>query len=367
MCSMLAGWGSTTRTCRGRSSSAGCPTGPGARTHLGRWVPTVATVPPGRRCARPTRRRLGSGAGPTPGPTPSSTATRTSASSTAPARPRSWPRRRPASAWRRWPSPTTTASTASCASPRPQRALGVPTVFGAELSLGLTRPQNGQPDPEGSHLLVLARDPEGYASLASTISAAQLAGAEKGKPVYDGIAFEEVHRDHWLVLTGCRKGSVPARPDGRRARRPRPASWTRWSPPSVGTTWPWSCATTATRSTRPATTRSPRWPWPRASTWWPPPTRTTPRPRRRLATAMAAVRARRSLDEIDGWLPGAAGAHLRSGDEQARRFARWPGAVDAGGRARSGLRVRPAARGAEAAAVPVPRRPQRDGVPPPSH
>ena len=51
--------------------------------------------------------------------------------------------------------------------------------------------------------------------------------------------------------------------------------------------------------------------------------------RRRLATAMAAVRARRSLDELDGWLPGGAGAHLRSGEEQARRFARWPGAVAA--------------------------------------
>ncbi len=47
-----------------------------------------------------------------------------------------------------------------------------------------------------------------------------------------------------------------------------------------------------------------------------------------MATALAAVRARRSLDEIDGWLPAAAGAHLRSGDEQARRFARYPGAVD---------------------------------------
>ncbi|HJR25559.1 MAG TPA: PHP domain-containing protein, partial [Acidimicrobiales bacterium] len=88
-------------------------------------------------------------------------------------------------------------------------AVGVPTVFGSELSLGLTRPQNGRPDPEGGHLLVLARDPQGYASLAAAISAAQLAGREKGKPVYDGIAWDEVHRDHWVVLTGCRKGSVP--------------------------------------------------------------------------------------------------------------------------------------------------------------
>src|SRR5438552_1875756 len=50
--------------------------------------------------------------------------------------------------------------------------------------------------------------------------------------------------------------------------------------------------------------------------------------RRALATALAAVRARRSLDEIDGWLPASAGAHLRSGAEQARRFARYPGVVE---------------------------------------
>src|SRR5439155_2497153 len=49
---------------------------------------------------------------------------------------------------------------------------------------------------------------------------------------------------------------------------------------------------------------------------------------RPLATALAAVRARRSLDEIDGWLPAAPFAHLRSAAEQERRFARWPGAVE---------------------------------------
>jgi error-prone DNA polymerase len=50
--------------------------------------------------------------------------------------------------------------------------------------------------------------------------------------------------------------------------------------------------------------------------------------RRPLATALAAVRARRSLDEIDGWLPGAATAHLRAGSEQERRFRRYPGVVE---------------------------------------
>ncbi|HEX6597195.1 MAG TPA: error-prone DNA polymerase, partial [Acidimicrobiales bacterium] len=50
--------------------------------------------------------------------------------------------------------------------------------------------------------------------------------------------------------------------------------------------------------------------------------------RHRLATALAAVRARRSLDDMAGWLPPAATAYLRSGDEQAGRFRRWPGVVE---------------------------------------
>jgi len=79
------------------------------------------------------------------------------------------------------------------------------TVFGAELSLGLPSAQTGVPDPEGSHLLVLARDPEGYRRLSAVISAAQLAGGEKGRPVYDVGALAGTHDGHWVVLTGCRK------------------------------------------------------------------------------------------------------------------------------------------------------------------
>ena len=56
----------------------------------------------------------------------------------------------------------------------------ITTVFGAELSLGLRKPQNGEADPEGSHLLVLARGEEGYHRLAGALTAAQLAGKEKG-------------------------------------------------------------------------------------------------------------------------------------------------------------------------------------------
>src|ERR1700712_3087790 len=64
------------------------------------------------------------------------------------------------------------------------RELDLPTIFGAELSLGLSRPQNGEPDPLGRHLLVLARGPDGYARLSRSLSLAHLAGGEKGRPVY---------------------------------------------------------------------------------------------------------------------------------------------------------------------------------------
>ena len=61
----------------------------------------------------------------------------------------------------------------------------VRTIFGAELSLGLPGPQNGEPDPLGRHLLLLARGADGYARLSRVISEAHLAGGEKGRPVYD--------------------------------------------------------------------------------------------------------------------------------------------------------------------------------------
>src|SRR3954462_8150858 len=90
------------------------------------------------------------------------------------------------------------------------KAYDLPTVFGAELSLELTRPQNGVADPEGRHLLVLARDTEGYGRLCRAISTAQMAGKEKGKPQIALDELSTIHNGHWLVLTGCRKGPVPA-------------------------------------------------------------------------------------------------------------------------------------------------------------
>src|SRR5262245_63048624 len=104
-----------------------------------------------------------------------------------------------------------------------QTGIGVGTVFGAELSLGVptgggaargappsprwpATPRAGAADPEGQHLLVLARDPEGYRRLCQVISVAQLAGGEKGRPVYDLESLAQAHGGHWVILTGCRKG-----------------------------------------------------------------------------------------------------------------------------------------------------------------
>ena len=120
--------------------------------------------------------------------------------------------------------------------------LGVHTVFGTELSLGLSAPQNGVADPEGTHLLLLARDPEGYRALCRTVSAAQLRGEEKGRPVYDVEELVGHTAGHVLALSGCRKGPVrqALRTGGRDAAARELAACASGSGPS---TWPSSSPT----------------------------------------------------------------------------------------------------------------------------
>ncbi|GAA2660003.1 error-prone DNA polymerase [Paractinoplanes durhamensis] len=207
--------------------------------------------------------------------------------------------------------------------------LRLPTVFGAELSLGLTRPQNGEPDPAGRHLLVLARDAAGYAALGRTIGEAQLAGAEKGKPDYGSVErIAETLAGHVLVLTGCRKGLVP---DALATGGVGPAAGeldrlvelfgagnvvvelTDHGHPYDDDRNDVLHQLARSRRLSAVATNNVHYATPA---------------RRRLATTVAAVRARRSLDEIDGWLPAAGTAHLRSGAEMARRFAAYPGVVE---------------------------------------
>ncbi|WP_403025426.1 error-prone DNA polymerase [Salinibacterium sp. GXW1014] len=205
---------------------------------------------------------------------------------------------------------------------------GLRTVYGAELSLGLRAPQNGQADPEGEHLLVLARKEEGYHRLAGAITTAQLANdAEKGRPIYDLEQLAAAADGHWVVLTGCRKGAVRrALVDEGEAAAAREVERlvglfghdnvvvelfdqggpldSEHNDALARIAARTGLATIATNVVHYATPDE-----------------------HPLASAVSAVRARRSLDEMDAWLPATDGAHLRSGAEMAERFARYPGAV----------------------------------------
>jgi error-prone DNA polymerase len=205
---------------------------------------------------------------------------------------------------------------------------GIKTVFGAELSFDLPKPQAGESDPHGHHLLVLARNPEGYARLCRAISEAQLAGKEKGKPVYDLGRLAELHQDHWLVLTGCRKGAVPKAlaehgPDAAQQALAELVDvfgranlavelWDHGFPTDSARNDALAKLAELTKVDLVATNNVH---YASAGDW-------------QLANALAAVRARRSLDEIEGWLPPAASARLRSGEQMARLFARFPGVIE---------------------------------------
>src|SRR5215475_5217229 len=205
--------------------------------------------------------------------------------------------------------------------------LGLPTVYGAELSLDLPGPQNGEPDPVGAHLLTLARGPEGYARLSRVIAEAQLAGQEKGRPVYHLDRAAADLAGHVVVLTGCRKGQVPRAllthgVDAAARELDRLTTLfgaehvvvelTDHADPCDGERNDDLVRLARRAHLRTAATNNVHYASPSG---------------RRLATALAAVRARRSLDEIDGWLPAAGTAHLRSGEEMAALFAAYPGAV----------------------------------------
>ena len=305
-------------------------------------------------------------------PTPSCTATPTSASSTAPPTPRSWPRRRPGSAWRRWPSPTTTASTAWCASPRRPGPSGCPRCSAP--SSPCTASDTELAVPRGQ-----CADP------ARTTTWSCWPTARRATPAWPGPSARASWRgrrarpgSRWPTSADARPGTGWCSPGAARGRCPP-----RWSADGPAAAAPGaapagravrarprarsSCGTTATRSTRPATTPWPSW---RPAPAWPaspPTTSTTPRPAQRpLATALAAVRARRSLDELDGWLPAAGRRPPALGGRAGPALRPLPRRGRAGGRARPGLPPSTWRWWPRAAAVPVPRRATPRCVPAPS-
>lgn len=228
------------------------------------------------------------------------------------------------------------------------KKVGLKTVFGAELHLPVPAgsggapvldPPTGTPDPRATHLLVLARGPQGYRNLSSAIGTAHLDAGVKGAASYTLEGLGEASAGEWLVLTGCRKGAVrqallPPPPPPRRggSRGDRLAAGRREVERLVDAFGRENVAVeiTATGDPRDAdlhdalallahearlplvATTAAHYARPRDAD---------------LAGALAAVRARSSLDDLDGWLPGAPTAHLRSGVEMARLHGRHPQAV----------------------------------------
>jgi error-prone DNA polymerase len=226
------------------------------------------------------------------------------------------------------------------------------TVPTAEL---VGTPRAGIPDPVGRHLLVLARDPEGYARLCRVISDAHLAGGEKGRPVYDLAQLADAHDGHWVILTGCRKGTVPA-------------ALTR----ELGTACAPSMDTAQMDTAQMERARAETAQMERARAELRALTEMFGRDNvmvelisndqpgdderndalfelagqeglgvvasnnvhhagpadARLAQVLAAIRARSSLDDMDGWLAAAGTAYIRTGEEMAHRLRRYPGVLE---------------------------------------
>jgi error-prone DNA polymerase len=206
------------------------------------------------------------------------------------------------------------------------RELGVRAGYGAELSLGLTEPQTGVPDPAGTHLLVLARGLEGYRRLCRVISHGQLAG-EKGSPRYDLDEIVEEMRGYARVLSGCRKGAVrralvetgpAAAADELRllvdqfGRDNVAVELIDHGEPLDSTHNDALAALAAELGVAMVASNAVHYAQPEGSA---------------LAAAVASIRARKPIEVMEGWLPAAGMAFIRDGQEMADIFARYPGVV----------------------------------------
>ncbi|MEU2032245.1 error-prone DNA polymerase [Nocardia amamiensis] len=228
---------------------------------------------------------------------------------------------------------------------------GMPTVFGAELSLGVpaeprvpgaerghaaapdSAPRTGAPDPAGPHLLVLARGQEGYRRLSREIAAAHLAAGEKGILRYDLDALTAASDGHWHILTGCRKGhlrralELDLRMGNTRLEHAEAALrelTDRFGADRVSVELTHHGIPEDDERNAHLIALAERLGLPVLATTG---AHFAAPGQRRRAMALAAIRARQSLDEIAGWLAPAGGAHLRSGAEMARLFADCPQAV----------------------------------------
>ncbi|MET9488768.1 error-prone DNA polymerase [Nocardia sp. NPDC006630] len=187
-------------------------------------------------------------------------------------------------------------------------------------------PRTGAPDPVGPHLLILARGQEGYRRLSREMAAAHMAAGEKGVLRYDLDRLTEAAGGHWHVLTGCRKGTV------RQALQQSDAAGEAALRDLVERFGREHVSVELTHHGVPEDDERNARLIALADRLGLPVLATTGAhfaapPQRRRAMALAAIRARSSLDEMAGWLAPTGGAHLRSGAEMARLFADCPRAV----------------------------------------
>lgn len=237
------------------------------------------------------------------------------------------------------------------------KAVGMPTVFGAELhlpapdgrlhphertratpGLPVLDPPTGVADPRASHLLVLARGPDGYRALSRSIAQAHLRTGEKGAADYRLEELAENAAGQWLVLTGCRKGTVRRAlaggdPSGVAGVAPDgPAAARRELDRLVALFGRDNVAVEVTASADPYDSERADALASLAADLGLPLVATgnvhyaTPRDAD-LAAALAAVRARSSVEDLEGWLPAAPVAHLRSATEMLALHRRHPSAV----------------------------------------
>ncbi|WP_328698738.1 error-prone DNA polymerase [Brevibacterium rongguiense] len=204
-------------------------------------------------------------------------------------------------------------------------ARGLPTVYGAELSLGLAERIPGQVDPAAEHLLVLARSVEGYRALSAAITAGNQRG-EKNRPVFD-LESLAAQRADWLILTGCRKGPLLPRlgdPDGGLGALRRLTDL-------FGTD---RVAVELTRTGDPRDDEriahlrelAARCDLPAVATNA---VHYAGHAQFRGAQLRAAIRSHRSLEQLAGWLPPAAAGRIHTPEEMVQRFGPEPVAAAA--------------------------------------
>ncbi len=204
------------------------------------------------------------------------------------------------------------------------RGFGLPTLFGVELTCSNQHSDTSSSDPQ---IVLIADGQSGYSRLSHAITIGQLAGS-KSAPVFDTAKIAEDVAGQCWVLTGASSGIVNQAleqhgPEAASRRLQKlvsefgrdrvlvelcdhgdPLDSTR-NDALVQLAMRNNLQCVATNDVSYASLRE-----------------------YRLAVALAAVRQRASLDEIDIHLPPAPSAYIRSGKEQLRRFRRYPGVIE---------------------------------------